>query len=417
LDLGRWTVPDKRISIELNVDEDLGGLKKAQSALDQFSRGGQLAVEKLEDRVAGLRLTTGQLAAQFGTHLPDAFAKFLTRLPSFEQGLGRLGSSLARILFGLPPAGAFATPPFFPSALAGFAMPGQGPSAAAVGATGIPGGGLFDFLRRIPLRGLGPLSGDQLLGLGLSLGGFGAGSRGTLFRTATGAIGGALAGFALGSQFGVFAGPLGVATGAIIGGLLGFFGGGRGKLKEQASGIADRGFAEIRHIFDDYVNFRREYGPALAAIHTIWAQMVESWQRIGGGVGQRSIRDQRRYFEQVLEQMRQIEEARGIRGNVIHSLPAPSFQHGGYVGQAFLPAVLHPGEFVLSSKTVERLGVSLLQGLNASQARMPVPLALELSPASAEWLGDLMEHNPDALSKGIMAVIRRGGAASRALRG
>ncbi len=402
-------MPDKRISIELNVDEDLGGLKKAQSALDQFSRGGQLAVEKLEDRVAGLRHSTGQLAAQFGTHLPDAFAKFLTRLPSFEQGLGRLGSSLARILFGLPPAEAFATPPFFPSALAGFAMPGHGPPAAALGAAGIPGGGLLDFLRRIPLRGIGGLSGQQVLQLGLAVGGLGVGA-GRLRSTLAGAGSGALTGF-------TFGGPIGAAIGAVAGGLLGFFGGGRGRLKEQASGIADRGFAEIRRILDDYVNFRREYGPALATIHTIWAQMVESWQRIGGGVGQRSIRDQRRYFEQVLEQMRQIEEARGIRGNVIRSLPAPSFQHGGYVGQAFLPAALHPGEFVLSSKAVESLGVSLLQGLNTSQARMPAPLALELSPASAEWLGDLMEHNPDALSKGIMAVIRRGGAASRALRG
>jgi hypothetical protein len=402
-------MPDKRISIELNVDEDLGGLKKAQSALDQFSRGGQLAVEKLGDRVAGLRLTTGQLAAQFGTHLPDVFAKFLTRLPSLEQGLGRLGSSLARILFGLPPSGAFATPPFFPSALAGFAMPGHGPSAAALGAAGIPGGGLLDFLRQIPLRGIGSLSGQQVLQLGLAAGGLGVGA-GRLRGTLTGAGSGALTGFS-------FGGPIGAAIGAVAGGLLGFFGGGQGKRKEQASGIADRGFAEIRRILDDYVNFRREYGPALAAIQAIWAQMVESWQRIGGGVGQRSIRDQRRYFEQVLEQMRQIEEARGIRGNVIHSLPAPSFQHGGFAtgGLAFL----HPGEFVLSARAVERLGASLLQGLNVGGAGSARGggMALELSPASAEWLGDLMEHNPDALSKGIMAVIRRGGSASRALRG
>ena len=45
---------DKRIRIELNVDEELGGLTRAQSALDQFSRRGTAAFGRLETHVAGL---------------------------------------------------------------------------------------------------------------------------------------------------------------------------------------------------------------------------------------------------------------------------------------------------------------------------------------------------------------------------
>ena len=169
---------DKRIRIELNVDEELGGLTRAQSALDQFSRSGTAAFGKLETRVVGLERAAAALTAQFGRHLPDALSKLLTRLPVLERSLGGLGRTLSQILFGLPGGGGFGTPPFNPNAFLSFAFPtGRDPSAAGPGAAGIPtGGGLLDFLRRIQLRGLGPLSGNQLLLLGLSIGRFGFGA-------------------------------------------------------------------------------------------------------------------------------------------------------------------------------------------------------------------------------------------------
>ena len=406
---------DKRIRIELNVDEELGGLTRAQSALDQFSRRGTAAFGKLETHVAGLERAAAGLTAQFGRHLPDALSKLLTRLPALERSLGGLGRTLSQILFGLPGGGGFGTPSFNPNALLSFAFPtGRDPSSARTGASGIPiGGGLLDFLGSVQLRGLGPLSGGQLLSLGLSIGGLGFGGAGTGARTAGGALGGALTGLALG-------GPLGAGAGAAIGGLLGFLGLGRGKLKEQATEIANGGFAEIRRIFEEYKSFRRDFSATQAAMQAVWAQMVGAWQQIGGGVGERSIRDQRRYFDQILVDTHRIENERGIRGNIIRALPAPSFQHGGFSpGGGF--ALLHPGEFVLSSRAVERMGAALLQGLNSGggvQAAAPGGGAtLTIEPASAQHLADMFQRDPAAADRGLMAVVRSGGKFSRALRG
>ena len=411
---------DKRIRIELNVDEELGGLARAQSALDQFSRSGTAAFGKLESRAVSLERATAGLASQFGRHLPNALSKLLTQLLPLERSLGGLGRTLSQILGSLSRGGRFATPPFNPNAFFSLAVPpARDFSAAALGAAGIPtGGGLLDLLGRTRLRGLGPLSGNQLLQLGLAIGQSGLGRAGTFARTAMGALGGALSGLALGGRAGASAGPLAAGVGALVGGLLGFLGIGRGKLKRQASGIADRGFREIRRIFEDYKNFRRDFGPAQASMHVVWEQMVEAWQRIGGGIGERSTRDQRRYFEQILEEMRRVENERGIRGNVIRSLPAPSFQHGGFSHGGGL-ASLHPGEFVLSTRAVERLGAVLLQGVNSGASFQPVRggTTLTIEPASAQHLADMFQRDPRAADRGLMVVVRAGGRFSRALRG
>ena len=101
--------------------------------------------------------------------------------------------------------------------------------------------------------------------------------------------------------------------------------------------------------------------------------------------------------------------------------PVPEFQEGGFVlpqrTQRGILAMVHPGEFVMNRQAVDRLGVSLLDGLNqgASSASSAVSIAIE--PASAETLGEMLKRHPQALEEGLLVVLRRGGAASRTLRG
>ena len=84
------------------------------------------------------------------------------------------------------------------------------------------------------------------------------------------------------------------------------------------------------------------------------------------------------------------------------------------------PFILHPGEFVLSSRAVERMGAALLQGLNSGGVQAATPgggATLTIEPASAQHLADMFQRDPGAADRGLMAVVRSGGRFSRALRG
>jgi hypothetical protein len=102
-------------------------------------------------------------------------------------------------------------------------------------------------------------------------------------------------------------------------------------------------------------------------------------------------------------------------------LPAPEFQEGGFVTGASrarvggrVPAWLHEGEFVMNRQAVDRLGVSLLDGLNRGSGlgTRDSGMTISIDPDGSRWL----EQNADALEKGIAVVLRRGGPVSRALR-
>ena len=80
-------------------------------------------------------------------------------------------------------------------------------------------------------------------------------------------------------------------------------------------------------------------------------------------------------------------------------------------------AVVHPGEFVLSQPAVERRGVGLLEGLNrGTSAAGTSGFQISMEPASAQTLAEMLKRNPQALEEGLLVVLRRGGAVSRALR-
>ncbi len=362
------------------------------------------------DSIAAILLNQRQALAAFG---PSGIGTDGPVLPGLPVGLGGFGGSSTPLFQGSP----FISRAFDPAG-----TPGR--------AAGASQGRLVNFLsaiatapgfRSLPLLlglGLGGRRGASPLGAALgAFGGIAAGFAGA--GAVAGVIGGIGVGAgALGGLAALFSNPL---TAGIAAGLVGFMAlratFARGRIKREASGIADQGFGEIRRIFEDYKNYRRDYGSALADMQQVWAGMVAQWSAMGG-VGARSIRTQEVFFRQYLNQMAQIEEERGIRGNIIRSLPAPSFQAGGFSTGGGL-AFLHPGEFVLSNRAVERLGASLLQGLNSGTAGQGggEGMMVELTPASAAILKKMIKLDPAGMDEGLMMVVRAGGKFSRAVRG
>ncbi|MBI4459495.1 MAG: hypothetical protein HY648_05505, partial [Acidobacteria bacterium] len=177
----------------------------------------------------------------------------------------------------------------------------------------------------------------------------------------------------------------------------------------------------LAQILDDYNHFRREYASAVEAANRIWSQMQSQWVR------KEFAPSQRVYFDSILRSLQQTEDERNRRRQAMSLLPVPEFQEGGFVGtsrslaslglsRGGQLAVLHPGEFVMNSQAVQRLGVSALEGLNrGSGATSGSQISLE--PASAATLAEMLKQNPQALEEGLLVVLRRGGPASRALRG
>lgn len=237
---------------------------------------------------------------------------------------------------------------------------------------------------------IGPLTGHSNRGLS-TLGGLGSG---------------ALAGFSVG-------GPVGAVVGGLIGGIAGFFGSSGGKEKRRDAEIANQGFAQLRQILDDYNQFRRDFASSVDSANRIWSQMQAQWAR------PQSAPSQRPFFEAILRSMQSTEDERNRRRQVQALLPVPQFAAGGLVhgaGGAGTLAVVHPGEFVMSKRAVDQLGVSALSDLNRGGAAPGGAVTISLEPASAQSLGEMLKRNPQALEEGLLVVLRRGSAVSRALR-
>jgi hypothetical protein len=209
--------------------------------------------------------------------------------------------------------------------------------------------------------------------------------------------------------------------GGIAGGILGLFRGGGGSEKRHDAEIANRGFAQLAKTLEDYQRFRRDFATSVNSAQQIWSQMQSQWVR------PQSAQSQWPYYAAILRSMEQTEDERNRRRQLGALGPIPEFAEGGFVGnresrfgsRGGLLARLHPGEFVMNRQAVDRMGVSLLDGLNRGSgvAGRDSGSAVSLEPATAETLGEMLKRNPQALEEGLLVVLRRGGAASRALRG
>src|ERR1051325_4228259 len=113
--------------------------------------------------------------------------------------------------------------------------------------------------------GMLPLSGGSLALGGLGLFGLSMGVSNPVLRGLGSAAGGALSGFSIG-------GPLGAVIGGLVGGIASLFG--KNKKKEHDADIANRGFAELKQILDDYNHFRRDFASSVDASNRIWSEMT-----------------------------------------------------------------------------------------------------------------------------------------------
>ncbi len=241
---------------------------------------------------------------------------------------------------------------------------------------------------------------------GLGVGALTIGNRNRAVSILGGAASGGLIGFSIG-------GPIGAGVGALIGGLVGLFTGGSGKAKVQDTAVANQGFAQLRQIMEDFERQRRDFGSTIDAMNSVWAQMQAQFVRSA------STRTQRPWFDIMLEQVRQIEDERNRRRQIMALQAVPEFHEGGAVADSFtrvgsrgLLAVLHPGEFVMNRQSVERIGLSALEGLNSgSEPRASASgQSVTLEIPSQEFFERVVERS-------IPVILRRGGKASKVLRG
>jgi len=274
----------------------------------------------------------------------------------------------------------------------------------------LPGGAGGFGLSGTAVQGIGPFSGNALLAGGSLLGGLTIGSSNRLVSALGGLGSGALTGFGLG-------GPIGAVIGGIAGGILGLFRGGGGDEKRHDADIANQGFAQLAQILQDYERFRRDFVSSVNAAQQVWSQMQSQWVR------PQSAPSQWPYFAAILRSMEQTEDERNRRRQLAAAGPIPEFAEGGFIAtepqrHRGMLAIVHPGEFVVNRQAVDRLGVSLLEGLNSgsSVGSSGGGVSVSLEPASAQTLGAMLKQNPQALEEGLLVVLRRGGATSRALR-
>jgi outer membrane lipoprotein SlyB len=450
-------MPTKQVRVQLTVNEDLSGLARARSALDDFnqsaaqgfsktrsaiddlSKNGVTSVGNLKQQIADLqKVTQGAQQAvvqntqaqtklnqelQAGTVTGAQHASVLKQLQERQKLLAQEAKSAqqtfraARMELQDYLGGAFAA-----SSVGASALPGNlGLGASGGGmiyshrtpnlatAMGLPPttpignilGGLFS-------HGIGPISGRGLAWGGFTLGAATIGNQNRAVST--------LGGLASGAMIGTSILPgIGTAIGAAIGGIVGLFTGGGGKNKTHDADIANQGFAELHQILDDYYNFRRNYASAVDDANKVWQQMVKQWVR------RESAPSQRPYFDQVITAMQQTEDERNRRRQLQSLLPVPEFAQGGSVGGSGggVLAMLHSGEFVMTRQAVERIGSSVLQGMNqgSSGASAGQGSGFSIEPASSATLSNFLKSNPQALDDGLLVVLRRGGPASKAMRG
>jgi len=352
-------------------------------------------------------------------------------------GLGAAGgfAGLLGGIFGTPGAASARTPPFVSSFLSGG---GLGAGSAGGGLPGVGGAGAAGAGIPLGIPGLGSagipgLGGGGLLGgggggvpaaLGLLLGLEGA-RRGRPGLAAGLGVGGVLGGVALSGAAAGIAGGIGGLAGAGVG-LAGFLTnpiglailGGvagvaaivgivqRGRKKEDASAIANDGFAQITELVARYSSHAATFDSTITAMNRIWSQMESAWRQIGGSVGSNSITDQRRYFDAHVKQVQDIERERARRGDLISNLPTPQFATGGLVGP--LGGVVDPGEFVLRREAVQQTGVPMLQRINeGAPAAGGDVINIEIHTPDKHGVEELIRGNWDLFKRAIVSMTRQ----------
>ena len=318
---------------------------------------------------------------------------------------------------------------FINSVVGGASVPGVGVGAGAAGniplavptaAASDPLGGIGQLLAKVPGGGGGGVLLGALLGLQV-------GSKGRPFAGLLAGLGGTIGGVALSGASAGVAGGVGALAGAkvalagfltnpiglaILGGigLTSFIVGvlSRGKKKRKATDIANEGFADINQIVRAFELRQVDFLRAVDGMNQIWDQMVQGWEQIGGKVGRRSISSQQPFFAAYVARVEEIQRKRNERSDLIASLPLPEFQSGGLVhgvGNRPLLAALHPGEFVLNRKAVDRIGTPKLEQANAGES--PGGITVIIQTPDKSGVEEMLRSNQATFGRFIKSVVRR----------
>ena len=424
--------------------------EEQQRLIEQQGRDWEFLFDRITGGAKSVRDVLNNVFREIAREAKSQIFQDLARVAS-GQGVGNAGggaatgqpsggtASLGSILGSVFGGGGFggggavgATPPFIPSSgfLSGTNAPG---SIAGFGganqAAGFPGGvttvgtqpttaaslglpsttPLGDLLSLGSPRGIGGVpSGAVTLGA-LTLGSLTIGNRSRLLSTLGGAGTGALIGF----QYG---GPIGAGVGALIGAGIGFFAGGSGPDKRHDTEIQQAGERAMFAALEDFERHRIDFTRATQTVESAFEQMTAQFQR------PESRRIPQINRDNILARIREIEDERNRRRELLALQALPEFHEGGLVGNREqgignsreIPAMLQAGEFVMSSAAVRRLGVSLLEGLNQGTGSREQGTgggySIQVWVPSKEFAAEIVE-------KGIPVVLGKGGRASRILRG
>ena len=437
----------ERSRVAINADANAAirseNTRVADEQRRQWERNAQ-EYDRFLDRMVRFTDQSGSFIKNIWRTLSDEFQRSVTKMVlSWVFGLAQLRNStaggvgvggglgsLASIIFGGGGASTSArTPPFVNSAFGGLSIPGVGVGSGAAGTipgavpTGGGAGGVGGLLGLGQGGNAGPLLG-LLLGLqvgsgGRPVGGLLAGLGGVLggvalSGAAAGAAGGigALAGSGV-ALAGFLTNPVGLA---ILGGIgvASFLAGviSRGNKKEKASKIADEGFASIDQQIRSFELRQSSFNQTVPGMNQVWAQMVQGWEQIGGSVGARSTSDQRRFFEERLRRVEDLQEKRNSRADLIAGLPVPEFATGGIVrGAAAKPVLIaaHDGEFVLNRNAVDRIGVPTLEQANGGgDLGGGGNITVNIHTPDKRGVEELLRNNASLFQRFVTSVIRQG---------
>lgn len=371
------------------------------SATESFLQSHRRLFTSLEPVFQGffqrLLAGTGNFRDAFKRLLSDLLNVFLNTVSrmvaAWLSGLRQIsgGFPFGNLLGGRAPArgGGFLglLAPLLSAGLGISTGPGGTPPILPTGGGGLSATNLGLFARLgIDLRSLGPVPGGALASGGLlaAVLGFQRGSR------VLGALGGAAAGFA-------FGGPIGAA----IGGLVGFLGGlfGRGRLKRKAAQTESEFVAFIGRVLDAVRTFKLTAPEGIQQITSAFEQFKQAVAPFGFA-GRRAVGNVTPLVNQVIGDLRRLDQQRTQRRQIIESLPIPEFQRGGLVSARVralsasdgrILAFLHPGEAVLNRQAVQRLGSEFIQQANRAAGSAPG----HLGPGATINIGPVIINGAD----------------------
>jgi hypothetical protein len=173
-------------------------------------------------------------------------------------------------------------------------------------------------------------------------------------------LAGAGIGFAIGGPFGA---GIGALIGTIVGGITAIVGAifGQHKGDKARIQVMEPLIAQIKVIKDSYDVFQTNYNTGVSELETLRTGAIANLQKIGGRQVSGNTASTNRLVDDAETYLKTTEAERARRAQI--NFGAPQFQGGGLVGPG--GGAVHPGEYVMRSEAVNRIGAGKLANMNA----------------------------------------------------